>query len=90
MKNNDKFLFLDDIRVPLDTYTYTHKTIFAEKNWEIVRSYTEFIEWITKNGLPYFISFDHDLSDVHHILNHFAVAPECQKEKQDLIVLFGW
>ncbi|WCM41597.1 hypothetical protein MG290_11655 [Flavobacterium sp. CBA20B-1] len=26
-----------------------------------VRSYTEFVDYITQNGLPDFISFDHDL-----------------------------
>lgn len=61
---NNRFLFLDDIRYPNKAYGYTHQTIFLEKNWRIVRNYNDFIEWITKNGLPDFISFDHDLADI--------------------------
>ena len=45
-------LYLDDIRVP--------KT----EGWDIVRSYDQFVDYITKNGLPDEISFDHDLADV--------------------------
>lgn len=48
----NKKLYLDDIRVP------------RTKDWVIVRSYKEFVDWITLNGLPDEISFDHDLSDV--------------------------
>lgn len=43
-----KKLYLDDLRsVP--------------KGFILVRSYTEFIFYIQQNGLPDFISFDHDL-----------------------------
>lgn len=42
-------LFLDDIR----TAPYEH--------WITVRSYEEFCEYITENGVPAGISFDHDL-----------------------------
>jgi hypothetical protein len=42
-------LFLDDERFPIGD------------NWEIVRSYEEAVEFVLKNGLPNFISFDHDL-----------------------------
>lgn len=31
--------------------------------WDTVRSYNEFVDKITKCGLPVFISFDHDLAD---------------------------
>lgn len=65
MKNTAQtYLFLDDLRTPLDAYSYSLNTVFFIKKWKIIRSYTEFIQWITKNGLPYFVSFDHDLSDV--------------------------
>lgn len=33
------------------------------EEWEIVRSHGQFIKWITENGLPDLISFDHDLTD---------------------------
>lgn len=32
-----------------------------EHEFDIVRSFNEFIEYIKKNGLPHFISFDNDL-----------------------------
>lgn len=61
----DKFLFLDDIRHPTEAFEYTQQTMFLQKKWEIVKNYNEFIKWITKNGLPDFVSFDHDLADKH-------------------------
>jgi hypothetical protein len=41
-------LFLDDMRTAPDT-------------WITVKSFSEFCEWITANGIPEMISFDHDL-----------------------------
>lgn len=35
-------------------------------SWEIVRSYKQFVDKITKDGLPKFISFDHDLASNHY------------------------
>lgn len=51
-----KKLFLDDIRSIDMVYDKS-----MEKDFDIVRSYDEFIEYIKKNGLPPFISFDNDL-----------------------------
>ena len=42
-------LYLDDIRNP--------KT----NDWDIVRSYDEFVDYINKNGLPNNLSLDHEL-----------------------------
>lgn len=42
-------LYLDDTRVP------------RSSGWIIVRSHDEFIDWISKNGVPEEISLDHDL-----------------------------
>ena len=44
-------LYLDDVRNP------------KSDGWVIVRTYDDFKSWITENGLPDEISFDHDLSD---------------------------
>ena len=58
-------LFLDDIRnVPM---VYPELT---NNDFVIVRSYDAFIEYITKNGLPDFISFDNDLGEdeLHNVL----------------------
>ncbi len=44
-----KFLWLDDERPKPD------------RVWDTVRSYNEFIDYITVEGVPDVISFDHDL-----------------------------
>lgn len=63
-------LFLDDVRTPLDT-------IFDDGiPWVIVRNYNQFIDYITKNGLPYFIAFDHDLSNEHYISDDVTTYKE--------------
>lgn len=63
-----QLLFLDDRRVPTDCISYmgvrgVNPAIYSEE-WIIVRSYGEFVRWVTNNGMPDFISFDHDLGDV--------------------------
>lgn len=47
-------LFLDDYRDP--------KCLQDTHTWEIVRNYNAFVDKIAKDGLPRFISFDHDLA----------------------------
>lgn len=42
-------LFIDDERFPTDD------------SWNVVRSSQEAIEFVKKNGVPQYISFDHDL-----------------------------
>jgi hypothetical protein len=58
-------LFLDDIRIPLTT----RHVYMPPYNWEIAKTYNEFVRLITEKGLPYFISFDHDLSHEHYPFN---------------------
>ena len=66
-----KRLYLDDVRTILDT------------GWIIVRSYDEFTQFISKNGIPELISYDHDLmfehieyynnnimNDINHSINY--------------------
>lgn len=49
-------LYLDDVRpVPL--------------GWVLVKNYDEFVNYITINGLPEFISFDHDLAEEQYPWN---------------------
>lgn len=67
-KENTTLLFLDDYRMPIDCAKYMYRkgvdcTIY-HKQWVIVRSYYAFVKYITENGLPQFISFDHDLADL--------------------------
>jgi len=54
-------LFIDDIRDPVDT------------DFVVVRSYSEAVGYIRKNGCPSVISFDHDLGDAHE-LTGFDIA----------------
>jgi len=56
------YLFLDDERIPKDV-TWIN---LPAQNWQIVRSYDEFVKFIENNGVPIFISFDHDLAHEHY------------------------
>ncbi len=60
------FLFLDDIRYPEEAFLYTSFFPFKLEEWVIVRDYDEFVSHIKQHGIPKFISFDHDLADVHY------------------------
>lgn len=51
------YLFLDDERKPLSVKWVD----LPAANWVIVRSYDQFVDMITKRGLPAFVTFDHDL-----------------------------
>ena len=64
MNRLKKCLYLDDQRTPT-------ATISGYEEWKVVRNYNEFVEYITKNGIPDLISFDHDLADEH--INDYAV-----------------
>ena len=74
------FLFLDDQRMPQDAYIYPRRnekgliligasleevSNISRGNWEIVRSYDEFVAMIESKGIPSAVSFDHDLSEDH-------------------------
>jgi hypothetical protein len=47
--------------------------VYLEPDWTICRSFTEFAVSVLTRGVPYFVSFDHDLADIHY-------DPETQKE----------
>lgn len=64
MGNNNKGIFLDDIRSPSDLSYYIPKeeiTPYLLTNWTIIRNYQDFVAYISENGIPSVISFDHDL-----------------------------
>lgn len=65
MEDKKYNLFLDDVRVP-DSCSYTNNAIYFKLEWEIVRSYDAFVKFITENGLPELVSFDHDLAEAHY------------------------
>jgi hypothetical protein len=56
-----KLLWLDDIRNPLDGNWLSFSPIQHPFECVWVKSYKEFVNWITENGLPDGICFDHDL-----------------------------
>lgn len=59
-----KLLWLDDIRNPFISdwlMQYAPQFAYGEGETIWVKSYSEFVEWIKENGLPYMIAFDHDL-----------------------------
>lgn len=69
-------LFIDDLREPWNVY----KTC-TQHEWTVVRSYDEFVACIKKNGLPFVISFDHDLADEHYLPE---IPVDTYKEKTGL------
>lgn len=67
-----KKLFLDDIRTIDMVYDKS-----MESEFDIVRTYEQFVDYISKNGLPKFISFDNDLGLNKHgdiALDGYAAA----------------
>lgn len=65
-------LFLDDIRNPKDAVQYMHPRIGEEADlygsleWNVVRDFRQFVDWVEEYGLPELVSFDHDLADEHY------------------------
>lgn len=78
-------LFLDDIRHNYDALQMLGYVIYKEE-WSIVRNYQEFTEWITNNGLPQIVSFDHDLADAHYTPQEYWVDYHKSKEYQDSLI----
>lgn len=57
--DNDNYkMFLDDIR---DCNQY-----YPNEDMVVCRTYQEAVEYVKKHGIPSFVSFDHDLGDVHN------------------------
>jgi len=59
---NKYYLFLDDVREPSDV-TWV---LLPQHDWTIVRNFNEFKTIILKRGIPSFVAYDHDLSDMHY------------------------
>ena len=67
MKNRKNYnLFLDDIREPNWVTQYKTDPTYNKLKWVIVRTHDDFVDYITDNGMPSLISFDHDLADEHY------------------------
>ncbi len=62
-----RYLFLDDIRVPDRTIipqtgkSLTETSGISPWQWDIVRSYDEFVNYIETYGIPQVVAFDNDL-----------------------------
>lgn len=79
-----KLLWLDDVRNPLENDWLVFSPIPLEEIKDIiwVKSYNEFVNYITKNGLPDAICFDHDLG----LPEHFErVSKGLSKRKSKLL-----
>ena len=58
-------LYLDDCRKPKISFGDTKHNNYL-LDWVIVKSYDEFITYVTNNGVPDMVSFDHDLAHEHY------------------------
>jgi hypothetical protein len=62
-------LYLDDFREPKHSADYMlipEATLYRTQNWEVVRSFPEFVAHIERHGIPQMVSFDHDLASGHY------------------------
>ena len=64
--SNSYRIFIDDIRIPDDAFSYSNHPSYILDEWVIVRSYDEFIKEVVYRGLPDTISFDHDLGFIYN------------------------
>jgi hypothetical protein len=79
-----KKLFLDDVRVPEDCMSYMKYRLGSEVEiyseiWDIVRNYEDFVKYISTEGVPDIISFDHDLADEHYSPDMYLSSGEYNK-----------
>lgn len=79
-----QILWLDDLRNPflnLENKVPKFENVQNEIIW--VLNFHEFKMWIEKNGLPFVISFDHDLAFEHYTPEHLWTDYQLSKEYQD-------
>lgn len=80
-------LFLDDIRKPLDCFSYmpvSQNQIYLREDWVIAKNYEDFCAIINNMGTPSFVSFDHDLADAHYTQTTGNINSSDYKEKTGL------
>ena len=61
----ERYLFLDDERMPGDV-TWCK---LPSASYVVVRNFDEFTRHVLTFGVPTFVSFDHDLADVHYAVS---------------------
>lgn len=74
-------LWLDDIRNPFLNNENKVPNVKGKLIW--VLNYDQFVEWITKFGMPDIISFDHDLADEHYTPEQYWSDYQASKEYQE-------
>lgn len=74
--------FLDEEELLPDTEMANELGIELTIHW--VRSYKEFTAYLMKHGLPYYVSFDHDLAPEHYAPEHLWDDYEKSKKYQEL------
>ena len=77
----DTLLWLDDIRDPLEGDWLVFSPIPQPFKVTWVKDYNGFVKWITDNGLPDGICFDHDLSDFQAFYNGYPDRLEADLEE---------
>lgn len=77
------FLWLDDLPIRNPFLGTWIKPEYSDYRIIWVLNYDQFVEWITVNGLPDIISFDHDLADEHYTPEEYWNDYDKSKEYQD-------
>lgn len=60
---SNRKLYLDDLRQPSDSSLYMGYEEMYNGEWDVVRNYKEFVNYIENKGVPDIVSFDHDLAE---------------------------
>jgi hypothetical protein len=60
------YLILDDVRDEQACFLVTGHQRYLQANWDIVKTYKEFVKYIQDNDMPKVISFDHDIHQSHY------------------------
>lgn len=84
-ESNNTLLWLDDFRNPylskFQKFLPKNSSYYDNIVWVI--NYDQFTEWITENGLPKAISFDHDLAEQHYVPSDLHLDYEASKKWQE-------
>lgn len=83
LKDDRRFLFIDDLRFVDEAFDYTHNTIYLHHKWVVVKNYNQFFKYILEIGVPDIVSFDHDLADQHYTPEEYWEPYEKSKAWQD-------
>ena len=70
------YLFLDDERLP---QSVTWVDLPAPPEWVIARTYTQFVAIIQKQGMPAFVTFDHDLDSESGVVDAHKTGMDCAR-----------